>query len=186
MAKVKLNPVMERIHGAIGDLVFRQVGEDMVVGRKADPSQHPPTPDQQAVREKFKLAAIYGKTVLADATKKALYEATAKAKGIPVFALAIADFFNAPAVDEVDLSAYTGQPEQTIRIRASDDFEVVGVAVAIRGTDGAALEQGAANRDGDGSWVYATTTALPAGQTVSIEVTASDRPGHKGMKTQAR
>ncbi len=33
---------------------------------------------------------------------------------------------------------------------------------------------------------YLDTTALPAGQTVMIEVTATDRPGHKTTKTQAK
>ena len=76
------------------------------------------------MREQFKLAAGYGKAALADPATKALYETVAKGKGIPVFALTIADFFNAPAVDEIDLSAYTGKAGETIRVRASDDFEV--------------------------------------------------------------
>ena len=57
MAKIKLNPVMEAMRGSIGDLVFRRFGEEVVVGRKPDPSVHPPTPGQQAVRERFRLAA---------------------------------------------------------------------------------------------------------------------------------
>ena len=34
MAKVKLNPVLEQIHGKIGDLVFKYYGDEMIVGRK--------------------------------------------------------------------------------------------------------------------------------------------------------
>jgi hypothetical protein len=186
MAKLKLNPVMEGIHGAIGDLVFRLVNDKLVVGRKPDPTTHPPTAAQTAVRDRFKLAAVYGKAALADPAKRTLYDAAAKAKGVPVFSVAIADFFNAPAVDEIDLSAYTGKAGETIRVRATDDFEVVGVGVAIRDTGGSVIEQGPATLGSDGSWSYQTTHALTAGQNVAIEVTATDRPGHKGTKTQSR
>jgi hypothetical protein len=103
---------------------------------------------------------------------------------VPVFALTVADFLNAPAVDEIDLSAYTGKAGETIRITASDDFGVAGVAVAIHDTYGAVLEQGAATAT-DGVWNYVTTTSLPAGHQVSIDVTATDRPGHRTTKAQA-
>jgi hypothetical protein len=37
-----------------------------------------------------------------------------------------------------------------------------------------------------GVWSCVTKTALPASQQVSIEVTATDRPGHKTTKTQTK
>src|SRR5947207_1201196 len=124
MASVKLNPVLEGVHGKIGDLVFKQVQGKTVVARKPDHVTQPNTPAQVAVKERFRLAAFYGKTAMADPAAKALYVDKAKHKGVPVFALAVADFIHAPAVDEVDLSAYAGQTGDLIRIRASDDFEV--------------------------------------------------------------
>jgi len=60
------------------------------------------------------------------------------------------------------------------------------VGLVIRANDGTVLEQGAGTRGSDGTWNYATTSNLAAGQTVAIEVTATDRPGHKGTKTQTR
>lgn len=102
-----------------------------------------------------------------------------------MFALTIAYFLHAPAVDEIDLSSYTGKAGEAIRIRASDDFEVTGIEVSITDSNGAVLERGPAARvDGMPAWSYPTTTDLPAGQQVSIEVTATDRPGHKGTKSQ--
>ena len=89
-------------------------------------------------------------------------------------------------VDEIDLSAYTGKTGEIIRVRASDDFGMVGVGVAIRDTESKVLEQGAATAASDGAWTYTTTTNLPAGQQVVIEVTATDRPGHKTTKTQPK
>jgi hypothetical protein len=185
MAKVKLSSVLTRVRGKMGDVVFRKYNDEVVMARVPDLSGVTPTDKQVAHRQRFKLASLYGKTVLADPQKKAVYEATAKAKGVPVFALTVADFLNAPAVDEIDLSAYTGKAGETIRITASDDFEVTGVAVAIHDTNGAVLEQGAATAV-DGAWNYLTTTSLPTGHQVSIEVSVTDRPGHKGSRTQTR
>ena len=116
----------------------------------------------------------------------ALYRARTEAKGQPVFSVAVADFFNEPVVDEIDLSAYTGKTGEIIRGRASDDFGVVGIGVAIRDSDNKVLEQGAATAASDGAWTYTTTMNLPAGQQVVIEVSSTDRPGHKGTKTQAK
>ena len=186
MAKVRLNPVLDEIRGKVGELVFRRYADEVVVGRAPDTGDTPPTEAQAAQRERFRLAVVYGKAVVADPETKALYETAAKAKGMPAFALAVGDFLHAPAVDEIDLSAYTGQAGQKIGIRAHDDFELVGVAVIIRKADGAVLEQGPATLGSDSLWAYTTTAALPAGQTVMIEVTATDRPGHKTTRTQTK
>jgi len=188
MAKVKLNPVLEGFRGKIGDLVFRRFNGEVVVGHKPDMAGHVPTPGQLAHQEQFKLAVVYGRTALADPDTKALYEAAAQAKGQRVFALTVADFFIHPVVDEIDLSEYAGRAGEKIHIQAHDDFEVAGVGVRILDTNGAVLEQGSAARNGNGpaAWVYQATTSLAQGQAVTIEVTATDRPGHKGMKTATK
>jgi hypothetical protein len=74
-----------------------------------------------------------------------------------------------------------------ISIRASDDVEVSGVTLTIRDQGGTVLESGAAVwTPASASWVYTATTALAQGQAVSIEVTATDRPGHSTLKAQER
>ena len=101
--------------------------------------------------------------------------------------LRLARSLQLPVVDQIDLSTYTGKAGESIRITASDDFAVAGVAVTIHDTAGAVLEQGAATPAGEGAtWNYVATTDLPPGQQVSIEVTATNRPGHKTTKTQTR
>ena len=127
MAKVKLNPVLEQMRGQIGDLVFKHYSGDVVVGRKPDRSGVQPTDAQLQHQERFRQAVFYGQLVMADPEKKALYAEAAQASGKPLFSLTIADFFNAPAVDEVDLSAYTRGVGNPIAVRTHDDFAVVRV-----------------------------------------------------------
>ena len=76
-----------------------------------------------AVQQRFRQAVLFGKTVMADPETKALYAEVAGAKGKPVFSLTVADFFHAPSVGEVDLSAYTGAIGDEIIIMAGDDFD---------------------------------------------------------------
>ena len=118
-----------------------------------------------AARERFREAALYGKMVMADAETKALYVDAAKDKGKPVFSLTIADFFNAPSVDEVDLSAYSGVVGDEIIIMASDDFDVQGVEVALSDEAGNPIESGIAveNPADSGRWLYTTTAAVATG-----------------------
>lgn len=186
MAKVTTNPIIEGFRGAVGNLVFKRYGGGTIVSRKGDPSSTPPTEGQKAVRDKFKLAALYGKTVMADPITKELYTTAAKAKGMPAFALALADFFNEPMVDEIDLAAYTGKAGDPIKVRAHDDFDLTGVAVAIRDADGNVVEEGAAAIGTDGAFLYTAQKTLATGQSVVIEVSATDRPGHKTTKKQPK
>lgn len=186
MAKVKLNAVVEQIRGQVGDLVFKRHGDEVVVARKPDTEGREWTEAQEAHRDRFRQAALYGKMVMADEAAKALYEKAAKGK--PAFSLMVADFFNLPCVDEVDLSGYAGQAGDVIVIRAHDDFDVTGVALALTDGAGNAIESGAATETppDSGRWTYAATTAVPTGTTVRIEVSASDRPGHKTTRTETR
>jgi hypothetical protein len=187
MAKVKLNPALEAIHGHVGDLVFKRFAGQEIVGKMPDRTGIVASADQLAQQDKFRLAALYGKAVLADPETKQVYEDAAARKGIPVFALTVGDFLNAPAIDEIDLSVYTGKTGDIIGVHASDDMEVKGVTVCIRAQGGAVLEEGAGVwSPASASWAYTATTDLTQGQAVSIEVNATDRPGHKTTKSQAR
>ncbi len=185
MSKVILSSSLMDAHGKMGNVVFRRRGSEHIMSHTPIVGDHVPTPNQAAQRQRFKLATIYGSAVLADPAKKAAYADKAKQKGITVFALCIADFLHPPSVDNVDLSAYTGKAGETIAIQASDEVEVAGVAVRVLDTTGAVLEQGPAQAKGS-NWTYTTTTELPVGQPVTIEVTASDLPGHATTKTQTK
>ncbi|MFO1501626.1 MAG: hypothetical protein U1G07_25140 [Verrucomicrobiota bacterium] len=187
MAKVTLNPILEAIQGKVGDMVFKRFGDEEIVAKMPNRTGIVATPNQLAQQERFRLASLYGRSVLADEQSRALYEHVAARKGVPVFALTIGDFLNSPAIDEIDLSSYTGKPAEVIRIRASDDVEVKGVTVTIRDQNGLLIEEGvAAWATATASWTYTTTGTVTAGLGVAIEVSATDRPGHKTTKTHTR
>jgi hypothetical protein len=95
MAKVKLNPVLVQFRGKIGDLVFKHYGDEVVVSRNPDRSGLRVSEAQLAQQERFREATLYGKMVMADPEAKAKYDAVAQSMGMPVFALTIADYFNA-------------------------------------------------------------------------------------------
>ena len=179
MAKVKLNPILEQVRGSVGDLVFKRYGDDVIIAKKADMSDREPSQAQLTAQERFRQAAMYGKMVMADPETKALYADAARAKGKPVFSLTVADFFHAPSVDEVDLSAYAGAVGDEIIIMASDDFDVLSVEVALTTGDGNPIESGEAveAHADSGRWVYTASADVETGTTVRIAVTAQDRPG---------
>ena len=87
--------------------MFKKYGAGTIIAQTPGPRTTPPTPGQQAQQERFKLGAVYNHTALADPVTGALYRARAEAKGQPVFSVAVADFFNEPVVDEIDLTMQT-------------------------------------------------------------------------------
>ena len=90
--------------------------------------------------------------------------------------VAIADWFHAPEVMEIDAEAWSGQAGQVIRIQAVDNVQVTQVNVVITDAENAVVEQGAAVQ-AEGAWWAYTTTAAVAGE-VKIVVTARDLPGN--------
>jgi len=187
MTRVKVNPIIERMSGKLGDLVFKRYGDEVIIVRRPDMSQRTFSPGQLTAQERFRRAAQYGKLALAEPATRAVYVAAAQAKGMPVFALTVADFFKAPVVDELDVSKYTGQAGASIVVLAHDDFEVSGVTVSIKDAGGQVVESGAATQapPKSGRWVYTTTQAVASLTGVSVTATASDRPGNMGVKTVA-
>jgi len=81
-------------------------------------------------------------------------------------ALTVADLLNALVVDEIDLSGYTARTEETIRVLASDDFQVTGVEVRIARGEGKILEEGEATPRVEGGWEWSYTTSpdVPEGE----------------------
>jgi len=178
MASSKHNVITHGLSGKVGDLVvFRQRHGKTFLG-KIPFNTGKPSPDQQAVREKFLKAVSYAKTSLQDPDIKALYVEKA-GKGVTPFNLAIADFFTVPVIADIITNAYTGAVGSKIEVHATDDTKVTEVKVSIVAADGSMIEEGSAMQDTDnGHWFY-TATALNASLAGSkITAVAKDLPGN--------
>ena len=182
MAKIKVNPIFEQIRGKFGEIVFKEWQGKIIMAHSPSTEGREWSPAQIEHRKVFRQATVYGKTFMADPEAHAVYESAAKSQGKPLFSVIMADFLNAPSVDEIDLSEYSGQAGETIRVTAHDDFAVTGVHVAITTSEGNEIEAGEAVETpaGSGQWVYTPTQAVEVGTTVRIAVTATDRAGGMG------
>lgn len=134
--------------------------------------------------QKFKEAVLYAKSVLVDPDVKAQYQSKAK-PGESAFNVAVADFLVPPVMNEIDCGLYTGQVGSLIKVKATDNFKINSIMVAIYKADDSLLESGAAVVSGNGiDWVY-TATHLNATLTgCKVVATATDTPGHKVEMTQ--
>lgn len=184
--KFKLNRAFREASGELDGLIYRNVRGKVVASRKPDTSRIVYSESQIEHRRRFKQAAAFGRSVLADAETRARYEEIAKEKNIPVFAATIADFFHAPTIEAIDLSAYNGGVGNLIHITAGDDFGVVNVHVSITDENGAPIENGNAveTAAGSGHWVYTTTVSVEAN--VIVTAVATDRPGGTTVQTVSK
>lgn len=177
MAKVSLNAITSRMTGKVGDLVFRTYGGQTFAQLMPKVKKRKPSSAQKKRQLLFRNAQAYAAKILADPLQRKLYQELGLARKQPPNALLISNFLTPPTVDQIEASGYKGRPGNTIKVLASDDIEVVSVKVAIRDHVGALLEEGSAQKD-HGVWFYTVTTTVPQGQAVTIEATATDRPGH--------
>jgi hypothetical protein len=179
MAKSNNNIITHGLSGKIGEMVvFSQRGGKTIVGKIPDKSHVIFSEKQKNVNHKFQEAVIYSRGALADPAKKAAYKAAAK-PGQSAFNVAVADFFNAPQIESINLSGYTGLAGQAIVVTATDDYEVKLVTVAIYNSDGSLVEKGDALANANKSlWTYTTTAANDHQHGDKIVVQASDIPGN--------
>jgi hypothetical protein len=178
MAIVKENIVTQGLSGKVGDtIVFRQAG-NKTIATKAPVKRGPDgTEPQLAARRTFQMAAIYGKAISANPETKAPYQAAAK-EGQTAYNVAVADFFLAPDIQEIDVSAYYGQPGDVIKIKVTDDFKVQSVKVFIHNDDGSLVEQGDAKQEDTIQWIYTATAINTRLSGDKITITATDQPAN--------
>jgi hypothetical protein len=182
MAKVDSIPLLAGVRGSIGNLILVRRNGMQYLRRKPSPKPKQ-TPARQAHQGRFAQASAYAGRVLAQPEEKAVYEAAARGTGLSAQNLAIRDFMNPPTLEDIDSSAYTGNAGQTIRVKATDDFEIVRLTITIRDESGTALEEGAAVASGEpATWQYLTQRVITPSRIIVIEATAWDRPGNSAVR----
>jgi hypothetical protein len=180
MAKVKKNIVMKGLSGSLGDqLVVKggKGGRTIISIKPTFPEDREFSDAQKEHMEDFREAMMYAK----DAAKtEAVYAEKAEDTPLSAYNVAIADWFHEPEIGDIDLSGWTGQAGEPIRIRAVDDVKVERVTVVITDAEGVLIEQGAATQEATQEdklwWVY--TTTKPAAGLPKVIAVARDLPGN--------
>ena len=157
-------------------MIFRQLDGQTIVA-KLPKQRSKVSAKQQKQRDRFQEAVFYGKEAMATPELAELYTTAAK-KGKRPYNVAVADFLNAPDIDEVDLSAYHGAAGDTIKVKASDDFAVKSVIIKIINASGETAEEGEAVHKLGNSWIYTATSEVNDLAGTKIIVSVSDVPGN--------
>lgn len=183
MAIVSLKQPFAGFSGTIGEITYFMRNGKLIARQK--PKRLPKrTKGQKAQQSRLSDAAIYWRGVKADPAKLAYYAALPHPPGLGPYHLAVRDFMHPPVIEDIDVSQYSGQAGETIAVRATDDSAIDEVAVQLLSMDNAVLEEGLAQReDKSTTWNYTSKKKVTAGQTVSVRVTAKDRPGNTTTKT---
>jgi hypothetical protein len=94
MPKVRLNPLIEEIHGIMYDVVFKKSPKgNMIVTKRPDMSGVEWSEAQTAQRARFRQANDYAKAAMADPKVRAIYEKRGKRTHKSPFRLAFSDYF---------------------------------------------------------------------------------------------
>jgi len=183
MAKVYNNIFVRGLTGTVGDqFVIRKArsGRTVIANKPMFDENREFTEPQKAQQEAFRQATTYAKF----AKNQPVYISKAKETNSTAYNIAVADWFGQPQVLDLDISGWTGQIGQEIRVKAKDNVKVASVHVMIRASNSSAtaLEEGkAVQSETDGLlWTYTTTTLVPMTPGTRLDVTAKDLPGNIG------
>ncbi|MDR1678277.1 MAG: hypothetical protein LBR81_00665 [Prevotellaceae bacterium] len=178
MATQKNNVVTYGLSGKIGDLlVFRQRNGQTIVSKVSEQSKTV-SEKQVTQRKRFQQAIVYSKVAVEQPETGERYKAAAKKQGLTAQNVAVADFFEAPSIEHINLTGYTGKAGDKIEVLVSDDFAVKTVRVQIINADGTMVEDGEAVPNGSVLWVYTATQNNQSLDGDKIVVSATDLPGN--------
>ena len=184
MAKIQNNIFLRGLTGSLGDqFVIRRdrAGRTIIANKPVFDENREFTESQKSHHNAFRQATTYARF----AREQEVY--VLKAAGTPQtpYNVAVADWFHAPQVLEIDTSGFTGKKGQVIRIRAVDDVMVTHVSVVIHGDNNAALEEGEAlpSQQDKTLWIYTAKSDTPTASIARVSATAEDLPGHHQRMT---
>ncbi|AMD86120.1 hypothetical protein SAMN05444369_1222 [Capnocytophaga haemolytica] len=181
MAEISNNSIIQGISGKFGDeFVFKQRNGKTFISRKPRmPKKR--TKDQKKQLSKFAQAAAYSKKARQNPAIQVLYAEIGKEKGLTAHNVAIKDFLTPPTLTHIDLSQYTGAPNQIIIIKALSFVKITQITVEIHDSQGNLIEEG--NAVEATHWQYTTTHTNPTLTGSTITVRAYDLPHHHTEET---
>ncbi len=174
------NALTQGISGKVGGLVFRQQadGSPAVIAAAPKPQNRKPHPREAANQQGFREAAAFGNQVMRDPELRPHYAARQTPKLRSPYHVALADARNPPRIVAYAAPTLPLAPGQTIRVQATDDFEVTRVWVQLEAPNGTLLEEGEAIPPSTANpadwWHYAVQGMVEAGS--RLVATAYDRP----------
>ncbi len=135
---------------------------------------------------RFANASLWAKETLAEPGMKKLYSKGINSKLSNAQIVAVTDFLTAPVIHYISLKQYTGAIGDKVRIKATDNFQVISVEVKIRNKNGKELEKGPAiqYKRKPVMWIYSLTAANADVIGTIVEATAKDRPGNTTVKSE--
>ncbi|HLO33744.1 MAG TPA: hypothetical protein VK249_31640 [Anaerolineales bacterium] len=151
MAKVKRNPLLRGLSGALGkSLVFRQMRDgSTVLSEKPNFEDREFSPGQLRHQSRFQQAAAYARGA---ARVHPIYGELTQGTLQTAYNLALSDWFKPPVIHGIQRQA------GCIRVAATDNVHVTKVLVMILDEEGGIVEQGEAIRGELGLWEYETAT----------------------------
>jgi hypothetical protein len=179
MAKVRNNIFVRGLSGAVGDqfvIKTTRSGKTIITNMPTFGEDRQFSEAQKSHQSAFREASAYARS----AKTQPVYVERANATNSIPYNVAISDWFGKPQVLEIDVTDWTGQAGQPIRVRAQDNIHVATVQIRIEDKDGTQLEEGEAVK-GDGLWwTYTTTSTVPQAIACRVVAVAMDLPGNTG------
>jgi hypothetical protein len=139
---------------------------------------------REASKKRLTAASIWAKSTLKDPSIEKLYSKGITERLSSAHTVATTDYLNPPTIHYISLKQHTGAIGDKIRIKATDDFQVIAVDVTIKDKNGKEIEKGPAERykRKPQMWIYTLTVANPEVEGTVIKVRAMDRPENKTFK----
>ena len=94
MPRVRLNPLVEEIHGTLYDVVFKKSPKgNTIVTKRPDMSKVKWSKAQNNQRQRLAKANKYAQAAMADPAVRAIYEERAATDNRPPYRVAMSDYF---------------------------------------------------------------------------------------------
>jgi hypothetical protein len=184
MANVYRNKFAHGWNGSSGDpLVVQKTvsGKTIVTGKPLFDESLTYTERQTMHQAAVRDSAMYASF----AEHQEAYICRAQELGTSAYTLAVADWYGAPKVLEINVDGWMGKAGETIRVKARDNVMVASVLLVIRDAQGLILEMGETVQAGAGSawWNYTTQSPISLAPFPSIQAVAFDLPGNRDSFT---